>query len=84
MIKFSSCLDHGLGMRQADEPVLVQALVPKSPVERFDIRILIGFSGFDQEQSDATCVRPGQHRLATELLAVVSASRLRQTTPPGQ
>ena len=64
--------------------MLVQALVPQAPVERFDVGILVGFARLDQEQPHATRMRPGQRRPAAELLAVVGADRLRQSTLYGQ
>lgn len=71
-------------MRQADEPVLVQALIPQSSVERLNVGVLIGFARLDQEQPHTTGMRPSHHRLAEELLAVVGADRLWQTVLYGQ
>jgi len=70
-------LDHNSGMRQADEPVFVQALIAQSAVKRFDIGVLVGLARLDQEQPYTTTMRPRQHRPAAELLAVVGADRLR-------
>ena len=58
-------------MVQAGKPVLVEAFVTEAPVEGFDIGVLVGLAGFDQAQSNAIAVRPVQHGLAGELLAVV-------------
>lgn len=39
--------DDDLGVFEVQEPVFIEALVPESPVERFDEGILVGFAGFD-------------------------------------
>ena len=39
--------------------MLVEALVPESAVERFDVSVLVGLAGLDQAQGDAATVRPG-------------------------
>jgi hypothetical protein len=45
-------------MRQAGEPVLVEALVSEAAVERFDVGVLRRLAWLDQAQRDATVVRP--------------------------
>lgn len=62
------------------KPTLVQALVTETAVERFDVGVLIGLAGFDQEQLDTTSMCPCQHGPAAELLAVVGGVRLWQAT----
>ena len=69
-------------MLQGDEAVFVQAFIAQPSIERFDVGILIGFARLDQSQGDVMLMRPAQHRLATELLAIVGADDLRQ--PFGQ
>lgn len=78
------CIDDDLGMLQAGEPVLVQALIPEPAIERLDVGDLVGFAGFNQEELNATGMRPGQHGPAAELLAVVGSDRLGQATRLGQ
>lgn len=58
-------------MRQAGEPVLVQGLVTPLSVERLDIGILVRLAWLDQPQRGRVLMRPVQHRLACELLAIV-------------
>ena len=65
---------------QGDEAVLVQAFIAQPSIERFDVGILIGFARLDQSQGDVMLMRPAQHRLAAELLAIVGADDLRQPT----
>ena len=67
-------------MRQRREPVLVEALVSESAVERFDEGVLVRLAGVDQAQRDAPLVRPGQHRAPTEFRSVVGPQDARQ--PP--
>jgi hypothetical protein len=54
-------------MREAHEPVLVQALVAESAVERLDVRVLIRLARLDMSQRDAMTVCSSEHRLAREL-----------------
>ena len=67
-------------MGQTREPVLVEALIAEPAVERFDVGVLIRFTRLDQAQRDTAVMRPGQHRLATELLGVVGAENPREAT----
>ena len=48
------------GMRQAREPVLVQALIAEPAIERLDVAVLRRLAGLDQPQRDAARVRPGR------------------------
>ena len=59
-------------MAQAGKPVFIQALVPETPVERFDVSVLIGLTRFDEKELHTTGVCPAQHRTAAEFLAVIS------------
>src|SRR5262249_16836575 len=71
-------LDLRARVREVDEPVLVQALVSKLPVEGLDEGVVDGFAGPDEVELDATAVRPGIERGAGKLGAVVDDD------PPGQ
>lgn len=57
-----------------------EALVAESPVERFDVRILIRFAGFNQAQRHAALVRPREDGASAELGAIVGAQHARQAT----
>ncbi|MCS3872070.1 hypothetical protein HNO92_000354 [Chromobacterium alkanivorans] len=48
-----------MDMTQAGEPVFVQAFIPEPPVERFDVGALIGLARLDEEELNATGMRPG-------------------------
>lgn len=48
-------------MAQAGKPVFVQALIPEAPVKRFDIGVLIGLAGLDEEELNTTSMRPSEH-----------------------
>src|SRR5262245_22115963 len=64
-------LDDLTRVRQAAEPVLVQALVTESAVETLDVGILIRLAGFDEVQPDAVGVGPCIQRSADELGSIV-------------
>lgn len=51
-------LDDLARVRQAEEPVLVQALVAESAVETLDVGILIRLARVDEVQPDAAAVGP--------------------------
>jgi hypothetical protein len=42
------CLDHRAGVREIHEPMLGQAVIAQSSVERLDVRVLIGLPGLDE------------------------------------
>ena len=69
--------DRCPGMQQVGEQVLVEELVTESPVERFDVGILVRLVRLDQPKLHATLVRQRHHGLAAELLAIVGADDLR-------
>ena len=48
--------DDNPGMAQAGEPVFVQALIPETPVKRFDASVLIGLAWLDQKELNPTGV----------------------------
>jgi hypothetical protein len=53
---------------QIREPVLVQAFIPKLPVEAFHVGILLRLAGHDEVQHHSPLVRPAVQRLAADLL----------------
>jgi chromate transporter len=42
-------INDDLGVREAREPVLVQALVAEAAIERFDVRVLRRLARLDQQ-----------------------------------
>ena len=70
--------DDGLDVGQTREPMLVEALIAETPVERFDIGVLIRFARFDQTQRDAALVGPRQHGASAELRAIIGTQDARQ------
>ena len=80
VVLVSPGFDDRLGVGQAREPVLVEALIAEPAVERFDIGVLIGFARFDQAQGDTAFMRPGQHGSAAELLGIIRAQHPREAT----
>ena len=64
-------LDYGVGLKKAGEPVLVQALVAETSVERFNEGILGRLSGLYEMQIDARIACPDDHGFAGELGPVV-------------
>ena len=80
VVLVSPGFDDRLGVGQAREPVLVEALIAEPAVERFDIGVLIGFARFDQAQGDPAFMRPGQHGSAAELLGIIRAQHPREAT----
>jgi hypothetical protein len=77
-------LDDDLGMSQAREPVLVETLVAESPVERLDVRILVGLPRLNEAQRHATVLRLGQHGASAELLSIIRTQDPRQTAFSGE
>jgi len=61
-------------VRKAHEPVSVQTLRPKATIERFDVRIIRGFSGPREVEGDATLVSPQIQIARYELSALVNAN----------
>lgn len=64
--------------------MLVQTLVAETPIEGFDIGVLIRLAGFNEEELNAAGMRPGQQGPATELLAVIRSDRFWQPACLGQ
>ena len=64
-------------MGETGEPIFIQALIPKSAIERFHVRVLVRLAWFDQSQRDAITVGPRQHRFTGELRSVVRAYHCR-------
>lgn len=71
-------------MAHAGEPVFIQTFIAETSVERFDIGVLVGLAGFDEKQLNTSCMRPGQHGTAAELLAIIRSDRLGETARLGQ
>ena len=51
-------LDHAARVCEAQEPVLVETLVPKLAVEAFDVRVLVRLAGSDEGKLDGSSIRP--------------------------
>ncbi len=66
-------LNYYLCVRQAGEPVFVQAFITEAPVKRFDVGILMGLTWLNQEQLYTSLMSPGQHGPTTELFAIFRA-----------
>ena len=64
-------LDVKLSVEQREEPVLIQALVPKLPVEALDVRVLDGLTRLDELQRDAGISGPHIEGIAAEFGAIV-------------
>ncbi len=64
-------LDDLACVRQAAEPVLVQALVAEAAVETLNVGILIRLAGLDEVQPNAVGVSPRVERSADELGPIV-------------
>ena len=63
-------------MTPVEQPVLVQTFISEATVERFDVGVLIRFTGLDQTPLHMVCMRPFQHRVPGELLPVVGPDDL--------
>jgi hypothetical protein len=77
-------LDQLAGVREAEEPLLVEALVPQPAVEALHVRVLHRLAGADELEADAAALRPGQEGAARELRAVVAHDPRGQRPPPGE
>src|SRR6185437_3038649 len=76
VIVVSAPVGHdSLGVSEPQEPVLIQTLVPKPPVETFDEAILRWLARLDEIQPDTVLVGPLIQRPADELGAVVGAKQ---------
>lgn len=60
-------LDRGSGIREAREPVEVQAVLSELAIEALHERVLRRFAGLDEVQLHAGSLRPEEHRFAGEL-----------------
>lgn len=65
--------DDPLGVGEAQEPVLVEALVPEAPVKALDLAVLHGTAGINEVQVHAVFERPLVQGPAGELRAVAHA-----------
>ena len=66
---FVSCI------RQAQEPVLVEAAVPELAVEAFNERILRRLARLDEGQRHLPLTRPEEHGLAGQFRPVIANNR---------
>jgi len=71
--------DDAAGVSETDEPVLVQTLVTKFPVEAFDVRILVRLAGPDERQMDIGLIGLAVEHLSCELRAVIHSDGSRQS-----
>ena len=72
---------------QCREPVNIQALVPQSSVEGFDVRIVRWFTGAGELHRHLVLIRPKIHQSTLELAAVVTKDpfgRVSACRNPGQ
>lgn len=84
VVIFTPLLDLHIRVRQAREPVLIQALGSQLAVKALDERIVRWLSGPAEVQRHLVQVRPLAQRLARELRTIVHSNRLRATTLPGK
>ena len=71
-------------VRQVQEHLAIQAFVPESSVEAFDIAVLNRATGPDEVQLDTRLMRPYIHRLPREFAAVIGGNGFRHTTQNGE
>ena len=69
------CLDQLFGVIDRQELMHVQALVAQAPVERFDMRVVRGFSRPCEIELHAALERPCFQRFRHELRAVIDRNR---------
>ena len=67
--------DGGLGIREIEKPMLVQALVPEAAVEAFDKGILFRLAWLDEGERGAMLISPLIHSLAAKLRPVAAHNR---------
>src|SRR2546427_5641743 len=70
-------LDVASGIGDRDEPVFIQAGIPKFAVVAFDKSVLCRFAGLNEVKLHAALLGPEKHRLARELRTVVGDDLLR-------
>ena len=68
----SKCFNRTLGIREADEPTLVEAFVPQAAVEAFDEAVLYRLPRLDALQRHAVLVRPLIEGFAAKFRSVVT------------
>ena len=71
-------LHNVTGCGQAREPVLVETLVPKAPVEALDVGVLHRLARINEVQTHPVLVGPGIHRPPRELWPIVDHDQIRQ------
>jgi len=75
VVFLSPCFNYNKGTLLTGEVVLIQALIPNPPAERFDVGVLVGLARLNQEQLNTSCMGPCQHCPAAELFPVVGPDR---------
>lgn len=70
--------DERTGIRQADEPVLAQALISELAVETFDMPILGWFARRREVERDLLLRGPGTQHLTSKLWPIVDPNALRR------
>ena len=73
-------LDRGADLVDAQEPVLVEALVAKFPVEALDIGVLDWSTGRDEEKPNTTAIGPFVESTTRKLRAIIDDDGLRNPT----
>ena len=80
--------DQDTSLRQTRKPMVIQALIPETPVEALDERILRGFPGLDQLELNAMLAGPLTQRLAGKFRSLVGSNGLGprdpRHAPPGR
>jgi len=77
IVMFSPLVDPFLGILQAQEPMLVETLLPERPIKRFDERIICGLSRTAEVELNAVEVSSPVERLRDEFRSVVDTDGLR-------
>ena len=80
VVVLSPLVNPLLGICHAEEPVLVQTLLPEAAIERFDVCILCGLSWAAEVKLHVVEVSPPVQRLRNELRSIVHADRGRLAT----
>jgi hypothetical protein len=79
VVIFSPSFDHSLGLGHRQEPVLLQTLLPKLSVERFDERIIRGLSRTAEVELHAIAGSPPVYGLRQELGTISDSDCFRQS-----
>jgi hypothetical protein len=77
-------LDRPASVEQADEPVLVEALLPELSVEALDEGVLHRLAWLDEVKVDSSTVRPAIEHPTSELRPVVRDDRRGKSARRGE